>query len=324
MHGIAITTLSFFGVCLYAQQPGYFPLDTGNQWVYRSSSLGAERSWKLEVTGMESRDGLEYAVVEGFPAGKRWLRHTSDNKIFALDPETGKESLWYDFAAEGSQWNSGQDQCSPNAMVSSVKRDYRGPIGEFNTALTVRYLPGPCADAGLSEDVFLPGVGLVSRSVTSFTGPRTWDLVFCRLGTSTVISEPAVSFTLSLDRGVYRFNSASAQPRDMTPVLHARLTLRNSTTDPLPLEFGSGQTYDLVIRDSDNEEVYRWSEGRAFTMVFRSEQFTGEANWVESVRLAGADGKVFPTGHYVAEAWLTTTGEQRFASSAKFEIRATP
>ncbi|MCC7156820.1 MAG: hypothetical protein IT161_19740 [Bryobacterales bacterium] len=289
--------------------------------MYRSTSVGAEASWQLEVTGTASRDGVSYAVVTGFPAGPRWLRRTTDNKIFALDPDAGRESLWYDLSAEGTKWNTGQDQCSPVAALESLKAEYRGPVGEFNNAVMVRYPPGSCADAGLAQDVFLPGVGLVSRSITTIAGPRTWDLVYSRLGTSTVISEPAVAFSLTLDRGAYYYNPLSLQPRDTTPVLNARLTLRNTTADPLPLEFASGQTFDLVIRNSENKEVYRWSYGQAFTMVFRTEQFTGESNWMVSAKLAGDGGAVLPAGGYTAEAWLTTTSEQRFSAKGRFEIR---
>ena len=323
MRGIAIFTISVFGACAFAQT-NFFPLDVGNQWIYRSSVGGAETSWKVEVTGESTRDGQVYAVVEGFPAGKRWLRRTSDNKILALDEETGTEGLWYDFGAEGRQWNTVQDQCSPTATIPSLTSEYRGPVGEFNTALRVQYLPGGCADAGISQDVFLPYVGLVSRSITTFAGPRTWDLVYAKLGTSTVISEPSLSFTLTLDRNTYRFNPLSAEPRDTTPTLNARLTLRNSTADPVPLEFGSSQTYDLVIKNEDGKEVYRWSEGRAFTMAFRSEQFSGEANWMIGVKLTGADGKVLPAGKYSAEAWLTPVGDLRFSSAVRFEIRQAP
>lgn len=320
MRGIAIITLSLSA----AAQTNYFPLDAGNQWVYRSTSLGAESSWKLEVTGTETRGGYDYAVVEGFPAGKQWLRATPDNRILAFDPRTGSESVWYDFSTEGRPWNTGQDQCAPSAIIPKRADEYRGPIGEFNTALKIQYLPGACADAGLTQEVFLPWVGIVSRSTTSFTGPRTWDLVYAKLGSSTVISEPSVAFSLTLDRSVYRINPLSAQPRDTTPTLNARLTLRNNTPDPIPLEFGSGQTYDLSIKNSDGKEVYRWSEGRAFTMVFRSEKFSGESNWTITTSLKTSDGTPFPSGNYTAEAWLTTTGGPNYSSKVRFEIRQAP
>ena len=323
MRGIAIFTTSLLGLCASAQTD-YFPLDVGNQWVYRSSSFGAETSWKLEVTGTASRGGNDYAVVTGFPAGQQWLRRTPENQILAFDPQTASESVWYDFSSDGRPWNTGQDQCAPSAIIPKRTDDYRGPVGEFGNALRVQYLPGACADAGLTQDIFLPSVGLVSRSTTSITGARTWDLVYAKLGTSTVISEPSVAFSLTLDRSVYRINLLSAQPRETSPSLHARLTLRNNTADPLPLEFASGQTYDLVVKNSDDKEVYRWSEGRAFTMVFRNEDFSGESNWTIATKLAGPDGKPWPAGRYTAEAWLTTTGEQRFASSVRFEIRQAP
>jgi hypothetical protein len=75
--------------------------------------------------------------------------------------------------------------------------------------------------------------------------------------------------------------------------------------------FPSGQSYDFVLLNEKGDPVYRWSEGKAFTMAIRSEQFTGERNYVEILE----PSKALPPGKYTAEAWLTTSGQRAFTAS---------
>lgn len=47
-------------------------------------------------------------------------------------------------------------------------------------------------------------------------------------------------------------------------------TVENTGTDPVDLDFRSGQAADVtVVRDDD--EAWRWSDGRLFTQALRSE-----------------------------------------------------
>jgi hypothetical protein len=184
------------------------------------------------------------------------------------------------------------DPCNALSRVESREGKYSGPVGEFVNALRVRYTIAGCADAGVDSDVFLPYVGLVQRMVQTIAGPRAFELVYARLGEVAVITEPEVSFGVAVDRG------AKA----------VRLTLRNTTGAPLKLEFGSGQTFDVVVRDEDGKDVWRWSDGRGFTQALRSETVSGERVWVVALPELKA-------GRYSVEGWLTTMGEKRFAAS---------
>jgi len=99
----------------------------------------------------------------------------------------------------------------------------------------------------------------------------------------------------------------------------ARLSVRNTTGAPIELVWPSGQRYDFVIRDEKGQIVWRWSEGRAFTLVFGTESFSGERNYTELIRL-GRDGKPFQPGKYTLEAWLATQ-PRIYAATAGFEIQ---
>jgi hypothetical protein len=140
--------------------------------------------------------------------------------------------------------------------------------------------------------VYLPSVGLLQRTVTSFAGPVVYDLVYARLNDGlTIITAPEQSLTLALDEVTYAPGATAT----------ARLTMRNTQAKPLRLTFPSGQQYDVAIRNDAGEVVYRWSEGRAFTMIFGTLELSGERTWLIE----------FPVprkaGTYQVEAWLATS-----------------
>jgi hypothetical protein len=134
-------------------------------------------------------------------------------------------------------------------------------------------------------------------------------------------SRPQLSFGMALDNSVYTVNRMPPVPvPPPVPTLTARLTLRN-TAQPITLTFPTGQSYDLEIRNENGAVVYRWSDGRAFTQVFRTETFgPGEKSFTVQAPLAGADKNPLPQGKYVAEGWLTTQGTKTFDASVGFEI----
>jgi hypothetical protein len=158
------------------------------------------------------------------------------------------------------------------------------------------------------------GLALLAAGMWAQSSPKT-----PRAGAG---SRPQLSFGLALDGSVYTVNRMPPVPSPPpVPTLTARLTLRNSA-QPITLTFPSGQTYDFVIRTEAGAVVYRWSDGRAFTQVFRTETFgPGEQTYTIATPLSGADRNPLPQGKYVAEGWLTTQGGKTFDASAGFEIR---
>jgi hypothetical protein len=102
----------------------------------------------------------------------------------------------------------------------------------------------------------------------------------------------------------------------------ARLSLRNTSDKPVRLAFSSGQRYDLELKNERGDVVYRWSEGRAFTMELGEEIIgPGERRYEVIVRLADKAGKPLAQGKYTAEAWLTTVGPRTYVATAGFQMR---
>ncbi|MBM3744395.1 MAG: hypothetical protein FJW34_01185 [Acidobacteria bacterium] len=312
----------------YTAHPDYFPLSPGNQWVYRSSGRAGSSIWALEVAGAEILEAKLYWRVRGMAGlsgNEALLRMDEDGTLYMRAPDRAAgEEVWAAFGTrEGQRYRTGIDPCNRDAQIESRSARYTGPVGESQTALKVAYLPAGCADAGLTEEFFLPYVGLVRRTATTIAGPVSYDLIYARLGGVTYVSEREASFHLSLDRPVYYANfMPPIDPRRTVPEMTARLTLRNSHPEPILLTFSSGQSFDLALKTEDGKEVYRWSEGRAFIQVIRRESpALGEKNYVVVVPLADKAGKTLPEGRYIAEGWLTTMGARAYSASVGFEIR---
>lgn len=52
--------------------------------------------------------------------------------------------------------------------------------------------------------------------------------------------------------------------------LEMRLSITNNSENSVILNHSSGQKFDFVLLDADRNELYRWSEGKAFTMMLTS------------------------------------------------------
>ncbi len=292
---------------LACAQTEYFPLHVGNQWMYRVSGRAAGDVVLLDITGSQAIDGREYAALRGLPEGPALLRMASDGVLYSYNQSTKQDEGWAAFGtAEGESYNTAITPCNKVARIASRNSTAKVPAGEFIGALAIAYAPGGCADAGLTSELYLPYIGLVERTATTIAGPVTMRLAYARVGGVTVLSEPERTFSLTLDRAVYD-----------TGQITARFTLRNTQSAALELLFSTGQRYDLVIRNENNREVYRWSLGKFFTQVLGRESIgPGERNWVLQVPVDRLDD-----GGYVAEVFLTNTGPRAWSASVPFEVK---
>lgn len=314
----ALTAL-FLAAPATAYHPDYFPLQVGNQWIYRQVGAAAGEPVVVEVTRAEVFNGLPYALVRGLPGGDAWLRMAEDGTLHAYDSDQAREKVWVAFGApEGATYFTEITPCNNSALLESRGADFSSAIGEFNYALHIVYPPAGCADAGILSEFYLPYVGLVERTVSTIAGPRTYEMIYAQLGGVTFVSAPELTFSLTLNQTIYETGPG-------VPVMVARITLRNKRLPPFRIISPSAQRFELLLKDENGNIVYRWSEGKAFTAALVAEDFgPGERNYIVETPLANAAGAPFRPGHYTAEAWLTSTDVRRFTATAGFEIRDKP
>jgi hypothetical protein len=259
----------------------------------------------VEVQARETLDGREYFRVKFFEQEKLYLRRADNGSIVVYDSELKQERTWLPAELqEGQTVEAFMDQCSKTAVVRSNNAEVKTDLGEFNTVLHLAY-QASCADAGVTEQFFLPYIGLLIHETTSIAGPVRHELVYSRTG-STAVDAKTNAFTLSLDAAQYKAGEDAK--------LLARVTLRVS--EPLVLTFPSGQSSDMRILDSKGEIVYFWSADKLFPMIYRGEEriAPGERSYVMEAPLG-----LLPPGKYTAEAWLTTQ-PLLYTASVSFEI----
>ena len=288
---------------VFGQSAGdFFPLQVGNQWVYQSSGRLPSEPVTATISSTTERSGRTYFVYSGMD-GTQLLRVDANGALVRYDESTKTETVF--IAPNGVVTPFAQPDCGQVGRVNDTNYEYRGPLGVFRGVIEVRYDPGTCRDAGLERELYLPYVGLIQRTVTTIAGPRIYDLVYARIGGVTVVSAPEVSFTAALDKSSYETLST----------MRVRLALRNTGSEPLKLDFTSGQEFDISIKNERGERVLVWSADKLFIQEVHSLEVTGEKNWVATLTLTG-----IPAGNYTAEAYLTNSGPQRHSATVAFRI----
>ncbi len=314
MFGTRISTASLLlvaGVFACAQQPDYFPLNPGNIWIYRCvGACGPQPTVTVQIGPTKDFNGTTYSQLQGWFGKDYWVRENENGVVWAYDPDSNQERQWYAFQTPvGSIYDEFiPSLCCGKATIISLSAHYDGPIGTFDSALLIGY-PG-VFQLGVARELFLPYVGLISRGEAA-GGPayRTYDLIYSRLGGVTVVSQPEISTGLALDSAIYKASDS--------PALTARLSIRNTTADPVSLTFLTGQIYDLEIRDDQGTVVFLWSKGKLFPQLVTTVQIQDEKDYVITAPLAN-----LPPGKYVVQGWFTVEGPARaYSSSARFEIK---
>ncbi len=297
MPGRRISILSLLAAALSAQTP-YLPLEEGNLWLY----TGPGGTHVVEVGRPAGFEGTTWHAVRGlYGNGEVWIRNDASGRILLWDERAGQERALLDTAApEGIPYKTWADPCSPEAVIETRSGKYAGPVGEFDNALTVRYLPGPCMDAGIGEEQWLPWVGLLRRVRITIAGPRAVDLVYARLGGVTYVRAPQTGFAISLVPS--------------GDVLLVKMTLRHTLDWPLTLNFSSSQRFDIIAYGSDGREHYQWSRGRAFLTVMGRERVRGEKTWVAEVPVGE-----WPAGEYAIRAWLVPLEGHAWSATALYK-----
>jgi len=83
-----------------------------------------------------------------------------------------------------------------------------------------------------------------------------------------------------------------------------RLVIKNTTGAKTDLSFGSAQTHDFVVKDADNDLVWRWSHDRAFAQIFVKKSLRPGAKMT------------------FVSAWDQTTNKNRPAPAGKYRVEA--
>jgi len=298
-----------FACVLPAQTPAWFPLETGNTWLYRpmpnsSTRPGLTDYRSIQVHGIQAVSGHNYFKVNYFGQEVLLRVEPSDGSVIVYNPTAGIEQPWVSPGLPtGSTFPTQINPCPTTGEIGLRNATVPTPAKDFENAVEVKF-QGNCVDVGVTRQFYVPNVGLVSSEETTIAGPVQYALVYYRIG-STTAGAPEVSFSLAIDSPQYSSGAS----------LQARLTLRSTSPDPIVLHFPSGQSFDFKIRNDKGDFGYTWSANRVFPLIVRDEKFgPGEKTYGLTVPLEG-----LPAGHYTAEAYLTTNPIQ-YLGQVGFDI----
>jgi hypothetical protein len=294
-------SLLLFGLALpaAAQNPSFFPLETGNTWLFRGVTINPDKPGGLEliyksirVLKKEKIGEREYFNVSYFGRDVA-LRADASGDVLYYDREAGVEAPWASFSLPvGGTFSTAINPCPGEAQITSRDSNVAVPVGDFTDEIEVTFQASACADVGSTKQYYAPNVGLVRDEQTTLAGRIAYLLIYYRAGRASDGPWGEISFTMGLGSPWYFTDG----------LLGARLALRNLGEDPVRLQFPSGQSFELKIYNAAGEAVYTWSAGEKFTAEAREEVVgRGEIAFGVSAPLLG-----LPPGRYVAEGYLTT------------------
>lgn len=278
------------------------PLQTGNEWTYRDLATG--HSFTVRVGTPLAADGAVYHRLNGYVARNLWVRALEDGTLKYLDEESGSERILTSFEEPGGWMEAPFRPCDQESRLSGPPAPHNGAAGWFPAARKLEYRAFGCADGAVESEVFVPGIGMVQRTVSTAAGPRVYELVSARVGKFAFDAAPATMFGASV-------------VENPSGGLSALLRLVLETSEPVDLFYPDSQDYDFVIWNEGGKPIYRWSDGKAFAQAARVRSVSGELRHEVPIELQDS----LPDGRYVLEAWLTTGPERRgYAAMTPFRI----
>ena len=276
---LTLTTIS-------ASAIDYFPLAAGHTWTYRDAKSGHEFTVRVDTPVM--RNDKVYYPLTGYADEQVLVRRGETTDLVYLNDALGREEVLTQFNLSGAAWPAPKRGCYHEGMLGGYASDHDGPVGPFRDVFPITYRAFGCADTGVQAEQFAPSIGMVRRVVGSIAGPRTYDLVYARVG------------GIAIEMPVHgRFTTAVSSATEAEE-LEVTLRLQTGPGPAIRLQFPSTQEYDIAVRDENGRRVWVWSADKLFAQGARERVVAGE--WTAKVQIP----RPALRGGYVVEAWLTT------------------
>ncbi|MCL6591152.1 MAG: hypothetical protein K6U80_14510 [Firmicutes bacterium] len=243
--------------------PNYFPLQVGNEWNYIRTSQVINEKLQVNVSAKMQPPGSTtvFYQLNNYNGQAHFVTQTFTGMVYEYP-----NYQWYFFSYEpGKSWTMrintqipGVITGSDGAILTVVSRNevVRVPAGIFTT-VHIRFQTGVC-DAGITDEWFAPGVGLVKRMETSLVGPITTELVRAVIN-GVVIENPLVATSAETDKPVYWEDHmpGPAQPPALGPEIIIACTVTPISGQSTVLNFVDYNVWDVSIINPKGEVVWR-------------------------------------------------------------------
>jgi len=271
--------------CKAAVDTGYFPLNIGDEWIYRHSNRSVTSSYQtLRVLDTERIDGLTWFLISDGGASVDLYRVTADSKVYhrtRADGILSNEQLWLDPAVPAD----------PQAILQITARATAATttVGMFPDAMSFQLTQGNLVR---QSGFFARGIGLAYRTSTLLSGSsggflESMELVRAVIAGRLVFDSKAVSLELGVEKrdlflvpgnitncAVPCFNAScglggsNPDPAGtFKPCLQTRVHLRGVTGGQVELELISPQGLSLLSETATVSTLPGINEATTFRQV---------------------------------------------------------
>jgi hypothetical protein len=226
--------LSAAGASLSAMD--FFPLAPGNNWMYRDTRTGSTFTIQIGASQVLMNQRV-YHLVRGYMPEQLLVRMNEFNNLVYWDQDRERDILLTSFEiVPGGRFEAPKRICMQEGQVQEKR--VADNEGRWN-AIEIRYRTFSCADAGDLSEQHAENIGMVRRVVNTIAGPRTYDLIYARVGNQTISPRSTGNF------------SVTAMPGSEPGTWQATMRIHQGSGMPMKLRFPSGQEYDLKLRGTD-------------------------------------------------------------------------
>jgi hypothetical protein len=181
----------------------------------------------------------------------------------------------------------------------------------------------------LSNEQMSPGKdsGLQERIIVEETGKRV-EPVETEVRIDPLIEKELLDKKKPLE-GLFETTLETAASDEKIQI---SFSLKNIAGKMQQISYGSGQQYDIWVYNEQNEEIYTWSNNKAFTeaLIVRELGETGELTFKENWTLKDNQGKSIPPGKYTIKVEVMigiesgTISPDELTAKALIEIGSNP
>jgi Intracellular proteinase inhibitor len=286
----------------------FLPLEVGKRWTYDVTNQAGQAVDQI-VFAVEEHTivaGISYYVLTDFPFTNetaepiRIVRYDRTERYFVRKLRNDEGPLFLD----------------DGAITEVLESDASGAPQKFVLRMDKMTL------------TFQRGVGIVEAKVERPNGVLTAKLIGSANKQPSAPPPPAISgtpiskdpvVTLPLPVAPVRREPVVATVTSQNPRVDVGIVpspegyrfvmvVTNVADKLLPFQFRSSQTYDFVIHDASNKEIWRWSNGNFFSQLMRSDSIRAGGKWQFEVvwNRKDNDDNPVPPGQYRLTGIITS------------------
>ncbi len=164
-----------------------------------------------------------------------------------------------------------------------VYRDMEEINSEYNHSITVAYMKGIASGKG--KGIFAPKA----------------EVTYGEAAAMIVKLESAIEKEMEFKEGEKIFKTiGDYKIKDGNMIFN--FELKNNSSEDKILQFGSGMQFEITVKNEQDKEIYRYSDGKYFTQAIVCEEIkAGESiKWEDTWDMKNKDGEEISEGRYTA------------------------